>query len=101
MIYGGLFDAPKKEKQIKKLDEIMKDDNFWNDRKKSKTIISEYNSLKKILETFNELKEEIEFHLNNLKNQAENDVLNFALEENEKIKTKLENFELEILLNEP
>lgn len=101
MIYGGHFDAEGKEKRISKLDEIMKEENFWNDRKTSEAIIAEYNSLKKILTSFNDLKEEIEFHLNNLKNNVEEDVINFASEENDKIKTKLENLELEILLNEP
>ena len=46
MIYGGLFDPTEKQKRIATLESIMKEDNFWNDKKKSEEIISEYNYLK-------------------------------------------------------
>ena len=31
MIFGGLFDFDKKEEEIKKLEEITKESNFWDD----------------------------------------------------------------------
>ncbi|MCI9084299.1 MAG: peptide chain release factor 2 [Bacilli bacterium] len=101
MIYGGLFDPTEKQKRIATLESIMKEDNFWNDKKKSEEIISEYNYLKKLLEETNVLKEEIEFHYDNIKNSKEEntDLIQFAIEEHEGFKTKLEDLELQILLN--
>lgn len=101
MIYGGLFDWTSKEERIAELESIMKEDNFWNDKKKSEEIIGEYNYLKKLLEETRTLKDEIEFHFDNIKNsnQESTDLIIFATEECEKFQTRLENLELQILLN--
>ena len=98
MNYGGLFDEPTKQKRINELEQIMKEDNFWSDKRKSETIISEYNNLKKTLETSENLKEEIEFHFENLK-EPNNEAISFATEEQETIGNKLDQLELQILLN--
>ena len=98
MNYGGRFDEPTKQNRINDLETVMKEDNFWNDKRKSETIISEYNNLKKTLETSNNLKEEIEFHFENLK-EPNDEVVTFATEELEKIEKKLDELELQVLLN--
>jgi len=102
MIYGGLFDKEAKEKRINELELLMKENNFWNDKRKSEEIISEYNGLKTLLETSKNLKEEIEFHLESLKEAKEDsiDVITFAKEENESIKAKINQLELQVLLND-
>lgn len=100
MIYGGLFDADLKQKRINELDKIMKEDNFWNDKRKSEAIISEYNSLKKLLEDTENLKEEIEFHNESLeKSEVGSDAANWALDEYKNLGEKLEELELQILLS--
>ena len=98
MNYGGLFDEPAKQKRINELETVMKEDNFWNDKRKSEAIINEYNNLKKTLETSKNLKEEIEFHFENLK-ETTNETLAFAEEELEEIGKKLNQIELQVLLN--
>ncbi len=101
MIYGGLFDPEIKQKRLEELDKIMKQDNFWSDKKKSETVINEYNSLKNILEQTSSLKDEIEFHYDNLKNNNSEDVILFATEEQKQIEETLDNLKLQILLNGP
>ena len=98
MIYGGHFDPEKKQKRIDELDGLMKEANFWDDRKKSESIISEFNALKNGLDKVKSLKEEIEFHCDNLKHPSEDEVL-FAEEEYEKIEKTLNDLEIEVLLN--
>ena len=98
MIYGGHFDPDSKQKKILELEKVMKEDNFWDDKRKSEEIISEYNNLKNTLEEVSKLKEEIEFHKENLENPND-EVIAFALEETERIKKNLENLELQVLLN--
>ena len=77
----------------------MEEDNFWSDKRKSEEVINEYNSIKKTLEIAKNLKEEIEFHLENLNTKGEEDVISFASEENENIKNRLSQLELQVLLN--
>lgn len=98
MIYGGLFDTESKEKRILELEEVMNGDNFWSDKRKSEEVISEYNNLKRLLERFKSLKDEIDFHFDNLKSPNE-EVISFASLEYEEIGSKLDELELEVLLN--
>ena len=48
MIFGGLFDFDKKEEKIKKLEEITKESNFWDDVSLANKKITELNNLKKL-----------------------------------------------------
>jgi len=100
MIYGGLFDSDSKQKRIDELEKIMKEDNFWGDKRKSEEIISEYNYLKKLLEETSNLKEEIEFHNDSLgSSEPESEAANWALDEYENLGHKLDELELQILLS--
>ena len=98
MIYGGLFDTESKIKKIATLEDIMKSDSFWNNKRKSEEVISTYNTLKKVLETADSLKEDIEFHLDNLKSASADDI-SFATEDIDIIGDKLTELELLVLLN--
>ena len=98
MIYGGHFDVPAKEKKINSLDLKMKEDNFWDDRRESEKVISEFNYLKNLLEKTKGLKDEIEFYSDLLKDSE--DAFEFALDEHEKIGNDLDDLEIEILLSD-
>lgn len=102
MIYGGCFDPEVKNSRLLELQSIMNGDNFWDDRQSSEKIIAEYNEINTLLEKVKKLKEDISFHLNNLKNEKDNldDVLVFASEEAANISKELEELELQILLND-
>ena len=97
MIYGGHFDAEKKQEELINLDKIMKKSDFWNDRKNAEEIIREYNSIKDELDKAKNLKEEIDFINQNLKDT--NEAEEIAEEEIEKIKKEIEKLEIEVLLN--
>ncbi len=101
MIYGGHFDPEGKKQKLKELDEIMKDPNFWNDRRKAENIINEFNTIKNTLEKAETLKNDIEFHLENLKSEDINEeIISFSKEDLKKISENLEKLEIEVLLND-
>ncbi len=96
MIYGGLFDTNENQKRLKELDAQMQDENFWNDKRKSENIISEYNSLKSLFDNTKELKDEIELY-NEMLKENQNEALK-AIEDFEK---RLSDLETQIMLNGP
>ena len=59
MSYGGYFDVETKEKRIKELEQIMQQDGFWDDKRKSERVISELNGLKRIIDRTLEVKNKI------------------------------------------
>ena len=68
---GGYFDPDNIKKKIVELESIVQEDGFWNDKKRSESIISEMNGLKEKLEKASYLKEKIDNNvemLNSLKN---------------------------------
>ena len=65
----------------------MKKPDFWDDRKKSEEVISEYNSIKENLEKTKKIKEEIEFIKETLEETDE--TLDLAEEEITKIKKQI------------
>lgn len=82
----------------------MNDSNFWNDKKESEKVISKLNELKRILNETKEIKKKIESNLeilNELKEEYDEE-LKILLEQDAKnIKSKLEELEIDILLNGP
>lgn len=82
--------------------DIMQSPNFWNDTKKAKQITQEANQIESKLTTFKTLKNQIE-EINLWFEEAEEGTETWELLEGEidDLSHKLENFEIEILLNEP
>ena len=82
----------------------MNDSNFWNDKKESEKVISKLNELKRILNETKEIKKKIESNLeilNELKEEYDEE-LKILLEQDAKnINSKLEELEIDILLNGP
>ena len=76
----------------------MKNPNFWNDKRKAEEIIGEYNLLNSILKKTKELKDEIEFTLESLK-ENDSEITTLAEDERKKYQKSLEKLEIEILLN--
>ena len=46
MTYGGYFDPEATLSRIKELESIMNEANFWDDKKRSESVIKEVNALK-------------------------------------------------------
>ena len=102
MIFGGLFDFDKKEEEIKKLEEITKESNFWDDVSLANKKITELNNLKKEINNICSLKEKINNNLeilSLLKNENDEELQKLVEEDIENIKNSLEELKLELYLN--
>lgn len=75
----------------------MKEQNFWDDRRKAEETIEEYNSINSILEKTKKLKEEIDFTCESLKENSE-EILLLAEEESKRLEKDIESLEVEVLL---
>ena len=60
MNYGGHFDIPKKEEELKELEAKTYEPDFWNDRNAAEEIIKQVNDLKSLIASIMEAKSEIE-----------------------------------------
>ena len=56
MNYGGCFDTDTKNKRISELENLMQASDFWDNRDKSESVITELNSLKKTINEVSYLK---------------------------------------------
>ena len=104
MIYGGHFDPDNKKERISELESIMNQPNFWDDKKNSEEVLSELNLLKDKIKIIEELKINIDSNLElakMLKNNNDLDMQKILEDDIEVLKEKLDNVELELLLNEP
>ena len=102
MTYGGYFDPEVTLNKIKELENIMNEPNFWDDKKKSESIIKELNTLKNKYERTSNLKNHIESNLdilNSLKTDMDNDMYELISNETDDIKTELDEVETLELLN--
>ncbi|HNZ27277.1 MAG TPA: peptide chain release factor 2 [Spirochaetota bacterium] len=58
--YIDRIDLDKQNREILALDELTKNDDFWNDQDRAKNILKKINSIKKRIEPWQELKAEVE-----------------------------------------
>ncbi len=104
MNYGGHFEPEKKENRIHELEQVMNEPNFWDDKKKSETVIQELNQLKNQLTKIKHLKEKITSNIEIVETlKLEDDIEFHHLVEQEllEIESTIEQCEIEILLNGP
>lgn len=101
--FRGLFDLENKEARIAGLDDEMLQPDFWNDQEKAQIVINEANALKDQVNEFRELVESYEnldltYELVREESDAE---LQADLEEElTQLTTRLNDFELQLLLSE-
>ncbi len=82
----------------------MKEDNFWNDKRKSESVISELNNLKNIIEKTGSLKEKIEGNIqiiNDLKVNYDEEFNLLVANDVSEISELLEELSVELLLDGP
>lgn len=102
--FRGLFDLEAKEARIAELEEKMAAPDFWDDQSAAQAVINEMNALKDLVGEFKELQEsqedlEITYELVKEEGDAE---LETELENDVKgLISKLDNYELQLLLSEP
>ena len=101
MNYGGHFDPENKKKRIIELEEIVNNPNFWNSDN-SNEILSELSNLKSKLKDIEEIKNNIDSNLelaNIIKDNYDDEVSQLITSEIEILNEKLDNIELNLLLN--
>ena len=101
MNYGGHFDPDKKKQRIIELEEIINNPNFWNSDN-SNEILSELSNLKSKLKDIEEIKNNIDSNLelaNIIKNNYDEEVSELIISEIDLLNEKLNNIELNLLLN--
>ena len=103
MNYGGYFDFENKNQRIAELESIMQQEGFWDDKRKSETVISELNGLKKIIDRTLEVKNKVSSNKEIIETLTEEDeeFLNLLIDEIPVIKEELNSLEIELLLNDP
>ncbi len=102
MIYGGHFEADDKKQEIIALEQESNDPNFWNNREQAEEIIDKINSLKKVVEPLEKLKDVASSNLEILNLlEAENDeeMLQSIEKDTNNLGNELENLRLLLILN--
>ena len=96
---GGLFDTEKKEQRIKELEQVTKEENFWQDINRSTKINQELATLKKELETYKKVEISVvdNLELMDILNEEEQENL---IEEIKKLEIELQELEINALLND-
>lgn len=104
MTSGGLFDLDVKRERIKELEMEMTDPSFWDDQDRAQQLIDENNSLKRYVDGFDSLEENLEnLEVSYELVKEENDQELFKDLENEMaaLRKEMNDFELQMLLSEP
>ncbi len=104
MIYGGRFELDKSVDDINKLESIMQESNFWDDKNTSEEVINRLNSLRKKFNSVNSLKTNIQDSLDILellKLETDDNLLNQVTNDKDSIGKQLEALEITLLLNGP
>ena len=60
MTYGGHFDVSAKKEEIKRLEDLTLNPNFWDNREEATKIIDNTNSLKEIVSKIEDVKKRID-----------------------------------------
>ncbi|MFC5588711.1 peptide chain release factor 2 [Sporosarcina soli] len=101
--FRGSLDLENKEARIQELDEVMLEPGFWDDQDKAQKVISESNALKDVVGDYKELTDEqenLEMTLELLREEFDAEMQEDLGNELKEFKTKMEAFELQMLLSD-
>ncbi len=96
------FDLDQKKKQIEEYDRQTLEEGFWSDQKKAQALIRTRNSIKDIVDSYEDLLTELESldeTANALKNDLDEELLELASEEYSEVEKKFSTFEIQVLLS--
>lgn len=104
MNLGGLFDLNEKKAEISRLERKMSEPNFWDDSSAAQQVIDESNWLKNKVESFESIDNKLadaEVLYEMLKEDEDEELVNELQSEIKDLQSKVELFEIEMLLSEP
>ncbi|RZT21605.1 peptide chain release factor 2 (bRF-2) [Fictibacillus sp. BK138] len=102
--FRGSLDLDAKKARIAELDEQMSAPTFWDDQNAAQVVINEANGLKEQVNEFEELAssyEDLEIAHELVKEEADADMQKELVKDTKELIAKLNDFELQLLLNEP
>ncbi|MBN3546791.1 peptide chain release factor 2 [Fictibacillus barbaricus] len=102
--FRGSLDLDSKKARIAELDEQMSAPTFWDDQNAAQVVINEANGLKEQVNEFEELSssyEDLEIAHELVKEEADADLQKELVKDLKDLIAKLNDFELQLLLNEP
>ncbi|WP_100332332.1 peptide chain release factor 2 [Bacillus xiapuensis] len=102
--FRGSLDLENKEARIAALEDEMLHPGFWDDQQAAQVVINESNSLKEIVNGYNELvetQENLDVTHELVKEEADAELQAELEKELEEFSKKINDFELQLLLNEP
>lgn len=100
--YGGHFDVDNKLVEIDRLQEEINNSNFWDDKKRSETVLNKFNSLKSTVDNIKNLKGNLNDALDMIDylNSEYDELLKKELEENiSNYEKEVNDLTIELLLN--
>ncbi|NBI27744.1 peptide chain release factor 2 [Chengkuizengella marina] len=100
----GSLDLDLKQEQIANYEEKMSAPDFWDDQNKAQKVISEVNAIKSVVEQFEGLATESDdtmLMLELAEEEKDESLVSDIIESIKQLQQKLENYELQLLLNEP
>ncbi|CAM2935500.1 peptide chain release factor 2 [Paenibacillus sediminis] len=103
-ILGGLFDLDLKREMISNFEVKMAAPDFWDDNERAQSIISEMNAVKSSVDQYEKLQQEFDDAQMMMELAEEENDESLANEVAESVKglvKKIEDFELQLLLNQP
>ncbi|MCM3787393.1 peptide chain release factor 2 [Domibacillus indicus] len=101
--FRGSLDLENKEARMAELEDRMLDPDFWNDQQSAQTVINESNALKELVNEYKDLvetQENLEMTHELLKEENDADLHEELANETKEFQTRLDNFELQLLLSE-
>ena len=102
MIYGGYFESDNKLLRKQELESEMNSSTFWDDKKKSESIITEYNDIKSIIDSCSSLKNKIDSDVELIDMaEADDEVIDILNDDIELIGNELSKLESLLVLNGP
>ncbi|MCI2252974.1 MULTISPECIES: peptide chain release factor 2 [unclassified Domibacillus] len=101
--FRGSLDLENKEARMAELEDRMLDPDFWNDQQGAQAVINESNALKELVNEYKDLvetQENLEMTHELLKEENDADLHEELANETKEFQTRLDNFELQLLLSE-
>ncbi len=98
----SLFDLEAKQKKIEEYDALTLEENFWNDPKKAQSIIRTRNSLKNIVDSYEQLDQQftsLDETADELKQSFDEELMELAVQEYDEVFETFESFEIQVLLS--
>ncbi|MEK4802759.1 peptide chain release factor 2 [Oceanobacillus sp. FSL K6-0118] len=102
--FRGSLDLDWKRERVKELEQMMTEPNFWDDQNAAQKVINESNNLKNYISSFEEIEEryedmEVSYEL--VKEEKDQELFDELNEEMTTFLNDINDFELQLLLNEP